>query len=191
MIASSQAQTEADVTELSGTQLRSTVVPELENEGLAVTVSLTGSPPLRQTTTQSTEIDVERVVEDFRPSPFHDLGELVDFSLECGVNGVSPHEQVPIGVDACPVCGNELARPRFVLSGIGFRIVDCTTCGLGRLHPRPDAALIRQFYPASYYGVTGAKFVPAIEVLVRLVGARRVRALSRGLPKGAKILDVG
>jgi SAM-dependent methyltransferase len=72
-----------------------------------------------------------------------------------------------------------------------LRIVDCTSCGLGRLHPRPRPELISQFYPASYYGVTGAKFVPLIEGLVRLVGARQVRALSRGLSEGARVLDVG
>jgi len=191
MIASNQAQTETDVAEPTGRQLQSTVFREFENAGLAVKASLNGSAPPQQSVTESTEIDVERVIEEFRPTPIRDLGELVDFGLECGVNWVSPREQQPIPVDACPVCGNELARPRFVLSGVGFRIVDCTTCGLGRLHPQPDVELIRQFYPASYYGVTGAKFVPAVEFLVRFVGARRVRALSRGLSEGAKILDVG
>ena len=86
-----------------------------------------------------------------------------------------------VTVDACPVCESEWARARFALPGVGLRIVDCTQCGLGRVHPRPDAELIAQFYPPSYYGVTGAKFVPLIEALVRLVGARHVRALSRGL----------
>ncbi len=77
-----------------------------------------------------------------------------------------------------------------------YRGSDCgsstaCSCGHGRVHPRPDRELIAQFYPSSYYGVTGAKFVPLIEALVRLVGARHVRALSRGLRPGARVLDVG
>ena len=47
------------------------------------------------------------------------------------------------------------------------------------------ARLIDSFYPPSYYGVTGAKFVPIVEALVRIVGARHVRMLSRGLARGA------
>jgi SAM-dependent methyltransferase len=51
--------------------------------------------------------------------------------------------------------------------------------------------LIDSFYPPSYYGVTGAKFVPLVEALVRVVGARHVRMLSRGLARGSRVLDVG
>jgi 2-polyprenyl-3-methyl-5-hydroxy-6-metoxy-1,4-benzoquinol methylase len=51
--------------------------------------------------------------------------------------------------------------------------------------------LIDSFYPPSYYGVTGAKFVPVVEALVRVVGARHVRMLSRGLARGSRVLDVG
>ena len=51
--------------------------------------------------------------------------------------------------------------------------------------------MIDSFYPPSYYGVTGAKFVPLVEALVRIVGARHVRMLSRGLARGARVLDVG
>jgi 2-polyprenyl-3-methyl-5-hydroxy-6-metoxy-1,4-benzoquinol methylase len=141
------------------------------------------------------EIDAAEVVAYLRRAPTAPVAPAVegrpDFSLECAVQKLPAAERHLVAVDACPVCESEWARARFALPGVGLRIVDCTQCGLGRVHPRPDAELIAQFYPPSYYGVTGAKFVPLIEALVRLVGARHVRALSRGLQPGAGVLDVG
>jgi SAM-dependent methyltransferase len=55
----------------------------------------------------------------------------------------------------------------------------------------PSEAEIRSFYPDHYYGEPGRKFLPSVEALVRLVGSRHVRFLSRGLAAGARILDVG
>jgi SAM-dependent methyltransferase len=137
------------------------------------------------------EIDVGEVVAHLRRAPVPADEELPDFSLECAVEALAPAERHLVAVDACPVCGGDWARARYGLPGVRFRIVDCTSCGLGRLHPRPAQDVIARFYPASYYGVTGAKFIPLIEGLVRLLGARHVRALSRGLEAGARVLDVG
>jgi 2-polyprenyl-3-methyl-5-hydroxy-6-metoxy-1,4-benzoquinol methylase len=82
-------------------------------------------------------------------------------------------------------------RPRFTLEGLPWRVVVCEGCGLGRLHPLPDAAQVRDFYPDEYYGEPGLKFQPLIETLVRWVGSRHLGFLSRGLPPGARVLDVG
>jgi 2-polyprenyl-3-methyl-5-hydroxy-6-metoxy-1,4-benzoquinol methylase len=143
------------------------------------------------------EIDVDEVVAHLRHAstphaPSHpEQEEFPDFSLEYAVEEIPPAERQLVAVDACPVCNAAWARTRYALPGLQMRIVDCTGCGLGRLHPRPSSELITRFYPASYYGVTGAKFVPFVEGLVRLVGARHVRALSRGLDSEARVLDVG
>jgi SAM-dependent methyltransferase len=145
----------------------------------------------RDSTTPAVEIDVGDVVAHLRRARVPDAHPLPDFSLECAVQELVAAERHLVAVDTCPVCGGEWARARYDLSGLHFRIVDCTSCGLGRLHPRPASEVVFQFYPASYYGVTGAKFVPLIEWLVRLVGARHVRSLSRGLEVGARVLDVG
>ena len=67
------------------------------------------------------------------------LAESPDFGLECAVETVQPAEQAALELAECPVCGNQWARPRFIISGTSFRIVDCTQCGLGRLYPRPRA----------------------------------------------------
>jgi len=121
------------------------------------------------------------------PSP----SEKSAYDLEYGVHWVSADEQNSVLLDACPICGHDSARPKFAISRTPFRIVDCLSCGVGRLHPRPDGKTISQFYPPSYYGVTGAKFTRTVEALVRFVGGRQVRALSRGLRRGARVLDIG
>lgn len=97
----------------------------------------------------------------------------------------------PVAVPACPVCDSETAVPRFALEGMEPHIVVCPECGLGRFAPQPTAEQIRAFYPDAYYGNTGRKFEGLIESLVRLVAARQGRFLSRGLPRGARVLDVG
>jgi 2-polyprenyl-3-methyl-5-hydroxy-6-metoxy-1,4-benzoquinol methylase len=71
------------------------------------------------------------------------------------------------------------------------RVVVCAGCGLGRLHPLPGPDVLRRFYPDEYYGEPGSKFRPGIERLVRWVGSRHIGFLSRSLPTGARVLDVG
>jgi SAM-dependent methyltransferase len=55
----------------------------------------------------------------------------------------------------------------------------------------PDPQEIASFYPEEYYGPPGSKFGGLVEASVRLVGNRHARFLSRGLRKGARVLDVG
>jgi SAM-dependent methyltransferase len=98
------------------------------------------------------------------------------------------------------VCGCDRALPRFELEGglrptsevrAPARVVVCDGCGLGRVHPLPDAETLRGYYPDEYYGEPGTKFQGPIEWLVRLVGSRHIGFLSRALPRGARVLDVG
>ncbi len=96
-----------------------------------------------------------------------------------------------VRVDPCPVCRCEDALPRYEGEGSAWRVVVCTDCGLGRLDPLPDSDHVRAFYPDEYYGEPGSKFQPLIETLVRWVGSRHLAFLSRGLPQGARVLDVG
>ena len=96
-----------------------------------------------------------------------------------------------IATPPCPVCGATRSRPRFEVGGVTSCVIQCETCGLGRFHPMPGVGEIRTFYPDEYYGDPGAKFQPLLERLVRLVGARHIGFLCRGLPAGARVLDVG
>jgi 2-polyprenyl-3-methyl-5-hydroxy-6-metoxy-1,4-benzoquinol methylase len=94
-------------------------------------------------------------------------------------------------VSPCPICSAESAVRRFEVAGIDEKVVVCVECGLGRLDPALSSERIRALYPDEYYGEPGRKFQPVIEGLVRAVGARHISFLSRDLPAGARILDVG
>ena len=109
----------------------------------------------------------------------------------CGVRRIDPADARPIAVAPCVVCDALEARPRFSIDGSAARLVVCEGCGLGRVDPLPSAAEIAGFYPSAYYGNLGSKFRAPIELLVRAVGSRHVRFLARGLPRGARVLDVG
>jgi SAM-dependent methyltransferase len=89
------------------------------------------------------------------------------------------------------VCGSREALPRFEIEGIAPQLVVCTRCGLGRCDPLPTPAEVRAFYPDEYYGEPGTKFQPLVERLVRWVGQRHIGFLTRALPAGARVLDVG
>lgn len=96
-----------------------------------------------------------------------------------------------VAVSPCPICFGESARPTFAIEGMAERVMTCEGCGLGRLWPVPGPARLAQFYPAEYYGTQGAKFEPLTEWLVRLLSRRRAHFLARGLPAGARVLDIG
>ena len=91
----------------------------------------------------------------------------------------------------CPACQGTLATPRFAIEGLASRLVVCAACGLGSLHPLPTPDEVAGFYPSEYYGSPGQKFTSLVEVVVRLVGSRHVNFLTRDLPRGARVLDVG
>jgi SAM-dependent methyltransferase len=55
--------------------------------------------------------------------------------------------------------------------------------------PGPDE--VRAWYPDEYYGEPGTKFQPLVERLVRWVARRHISFLTRSLPAGARVLDVG
>ena len=81
--------------------------------------------------------------------------------------------------------------PRFEVEGVASPIVACPSCGLGRFEPPLAGDEVARFYPEEYYGQLGSKFQPLVERLVRWVGSRHIAYLSRGLPPGGRILDVG
>ncbi len=110
---------------------------------------------------------------------------------EHDVRSVARSERETLVVPPCLVCEGTEARRRFEIEGFPQCVTVCIECGLGRLHPLPDPETVRGYYPDEYYGEPGVKFQPLIERLVRAVGARHVAFLTAGLPKGARVLDVG
>jgi SAM-dependent methyltransferase len=97
----------------------------------------------------------------------------------------------PIDTEPCPICRTRGATPTFVVEGHAFQVVVCSGCGTGRFEPFPSPDEIAGFYPPTYYGGAGRKFTSTVEGLVRSLASRKARALSRGLPAGGRVLDVG
>jgi 2-polyprenyl-3-methyl-5-hydroxy-6-metoxy-1,4-benzoquinol methylase len=119
------------------------------------------------------------------------MGELAGALPRLYERAVTPIEGAPaIAVEPCPVCDARTALPIFAVKGFPHPLVRCA-CGLGRYAVTPGEREVRSFYPADYYGVPGVKFRGPVEWLVRLAGAGHTRLLTRGLRRGARILDVG
>jgi len=91
----------------------------------------------------------------------------------------------------CEICDCDRTRSVFQVQGIDSPIVVCQGCGLGRYEPMLDDDSIASFYPTDYYGEPGTKFRKPLEAGVRALAARRIAFLSRGVPSGGSILDVG
>ncbi|MCH7988958.1 MAG: methyltransferase domain-containing protein, partial [Planctomycetes bacterium] len=136
----------------------------------------------------TTEIDVKEVVESFRDSAIAVTDEL---GFDRIVRWVKNDEAALVTMQACPVCDGTQGQPIYAIEGLPFRVVLCIDCQTGQLHPQATPEQIRAFYPPEYYGSTGAKFESVVEAFVKIVGARHVRSLTRGIPEGGKVLDVG
>ena len=109
---------------------------------------------------------------------------------EVQVEEISPEFAGTVG-PPCPVCREMTSRARFRLEGLENVIRQCPGCGLGWMDPLPDPETLASFYPPHYYGTAGSKFRGGIEWIVRLVGARRLRFITKHLPRGAAVLDIG
>ena len=133
------------------------------------------------------DIDVAEVLDAFRPAT-HGRSCLPSDPVVRRITG--KHRQA-IRVSPCPVCDETQAQPLYEIDGFEERLVVCGECGLGRLWPLPPASEIAGFYPTEYYGDSGAKFRPQIERVLRMIAAARARRMTHGLPRAARVLDVG
>lgn len=136
----------------------------------------------------SVEIDAEEVLEAFQTKSAVGC-DAMGFDLQ--VRSISRSEYLHVLTSSCPCCGHDVVAPRFEIAELDFRIAECESCRSARMIPMPKPQQIAAFYPSSYYGATGAKFEPVAEALVRFVGARQAKSLAKGLPSGARVLDVG
>ena len=109
------------------------------------------------------------------------------YGLDVRPVGASP----VIDVAPCIVCHGTRASAALEVEHLAAPVVVCEECGLGRFHPMLGREEVGAFYPDEYYGEPGVKFQPLVEHLVRLVGARHIGFLSRGLAAGDRVLDVG
>jgi SAM-dependent methyltransferase len=99
----------------------------------------------------------------------------------------------------CCICGTGDAFPvgsgedfEYRSSPDTFVAVRCRRCDLVYLNPRPAPEELGRIYPPHYhaYQFTAEKFGLAYRVRSRLE-ARRLLSYAKGLPKGARILDIG
>ncbi|MBI5245107.1 MAG: class I SAM-dependent methyltransferase [Elusimicrobia bacterium] len=90
----------------------------------------------------------------------------------------------------CPCCGSGRSSKAFDSIEPGFRVQQCSDCGLGRTVPALRAEELGKYYPETYYGRENVRFNFVIEWLVRLFRWRRARLLRRLAPPGP-VLDVG
>lgn len=97
----------------------------------------------------------------------------------------------PVVTTACPLCGGTRGQPRFAVEGCESRVVACEGCGLAWLEPLPGDEALAGYYPDAYYGDPGQKFQGLVERVVRALGSRHIRFLSRGVRQGGRFLDVG
>lgn len=72
----------------------------------------------------------------------------------------------------------------------GFKVLRCSSCGLGWTDPVLGDEAIGEYYPPSWYGKNNARFNPVFEYLVRLFRLRRSRVIRHRSHVG-KVLDVG
>jgi SAM-dependent methyltransferase len=129
---------------------------------------------------EALEIDAEALVEELRQT---DLPHDPDI------------EEIPrpglLRIASCAVCEGTTAKARFAIRGTNFRLVVCEGCGLGTVDPKPTFRQIARFYPPEYYGSPGKKFTPLIEGLVRRAAFWNASKLTKNLPLGSRVLDVG
>jgi SAM-dependent methyltransferase len=99
----------------------------------------------------------------------------------------------------CPVCGIDIGEPIGVGEDFEYRTcadsfvaMQCPTCGVVYLNPRPAESEFARIYPANYHAFdfTPQEFGFVFKVRRRLE-ARRMRDWCAGVPDNAKILDVG
>jgi SAM-dependent methyltransferase len=100
---------------------------------------------------------------------------------------------------ACCVCGATDGQPvgvgedfEYHTSPDSFLAMRCRSCGLVYLDPRPATSELTRIYPPDYHAFdfSAEKFGFVYRVRRRLE-ARRAMRWCRGLPPGARILDVG
>lgn len=121
-----------------------------------------------------------------------------------GESGPAPTtvEAPPAEVECCPACGAAEARLLFTATDRLFRttdelfqVVECRSCRLIRLAPRPRPNQVWRYYPREYWFVPGADVASRLmELYRRLVLRDHVRFVERALAcsdaKGI-VLDVG
>ncbi len=112
------------------------------------------------------------------------------------IEAIEVLEMIELESVACDLCGSSDTRLHLCVHdrmyGVpgDFRLVQCWSCGLLYVNPRPDQASIGAFYPDLGYHA----FQPSGGLKARLMNwlhDREAAALLAGLPRGARVLEIG
>ena len=102
---------------------------------------------------------------------------------------------MPLTKDPCPFCHATESSSKWTTRDQDYavwQVHECPRCRTLFLHPQPDdACLARAYAPAYYGGQSEQKFGSWMERLRDAFAFNRARKLTRGLPPGAAVLDVG
>ncbi len=70
-------------------------------------------------------------------------------------------------------------------------LVQCDGCGVLALYPQPSDDELVVAYSNEYYGLSRRKFIAPIAAVVGLFQGGRARLISKRVPKGGRVLDIG
>ncbi len=87
--------------------------------------------------------------------------------------------------------GNLLYRGQDFLSNEPFVVLTCDNCRVARTGPDDYDSDPDRYYPSTYYGDDGQRFLGPLEKLVSLFRRARVREITRHSPKPGRVLDMG
>ncbi len=115
------------------------------------------------------------------------------------MSGVISPPRAATGPQACPRCEAETYLTLFRASDRLYRtteqhfhLVECSDCGLVRLHPMPSPAELRRFYPQAYWWEADDSASGRLaETYRQFVLGDHVRFVARSLDGLAPLLDVG
>ncbi len=115
------------------------------------------------------------------------------------MSGVTSPPRAETDRQACPRCEGETYLTLFRASDRLYRtteqrfhVVECSDCGLVRLHPRPDPAELARFYPQTYWWEADDSASGRLaEMYRRFVLGDHVRFVAASLDGLAPVLDVG
>ena len=109
------------------------------------------------------------------------------------------HKQLKLTHVACCVCETDDAIPvgvgedfEYRTSADTFLAMQCNSCGLVYLNPRPSASEFETIYPSNYHSFDfSEKDFGFVHKVRSRLEAKRLLESCRGLPDDARILDVG
>lgn len=110
-----------------------------------------------------------------------------------------PNRSLKLTFAECCICESDDAMPmgvgqdfEYLTSNDTFLAMQCNSCGLVYLNPRPHVSEFETIYPSTYHAFDFSEkdFGIAYKIRSRLE-AQRVLSWSKGLPDDARILDIG